>query len=325
MKVLLTGANGFVGSHILDCLLARDVATAVLLRPSADRRFIAAQLARVEVCTGTLDDERQLDRAMAGVTHVIHCAGSTKALRPEDFERVNRLGTRGIVAAINRQGGHLRRLVHISSLAAGGPALPDRPAREDDPPRPVSVYGRSKLAGEDEVRSGCRSEYVILRPPAVYGPRDMEFLRLFRAVRAHLHPRPRPQPLSFVFVRDLAEAAVACLQPPAAAGKTFYVAATEVNTAATMAGEIAAQMNRWTIPLPVPTPLLWLLGSLQDVLSSLTRRPNVLSRRKYPELRAPGWVCDPGRLQQDLGLVCPTTLRQGIAETLAWYRRQGWL
>ena len=325
MKVLLTGANGFVGSHILDSLRARGIATAALLRPTSNPRFIQSHLADLEVRTGSIDDPRSLAAAMQDVTHVLHCAGCTKALRRSEFDRINRLGTRHVVETFNGQGGRMQRLVYISSLAAGGPARPGAPARETDPPHPVSAYGRSKLAGEQEVQGACRAEHVILRPTAVYGPRDVEFLRLFKAVKRHILPRPDRQPLSFVFVKDLAEAAVTCLTHPAAAGKTFYVASPEVLTARALAGEIASQMETWTVPLPLPTAALWPLCCLQDALSWLTRRPSVLGRQKYGELRAPGWVCDPGRLRQELGLACATTLRHGIAETLAWYRLNGWV
>jgi hypothetical protein len=92
-----------------------------------------------------------------------------------------------------------------------------------------------------------------------------------------------------------------------------------------MAGEIAGQMKTWTLPLSLPTAALWPLCCLQETLSWLTRRPNVLSRQKYAELRAPGWVCDPTRLRQEAGFVGGTTLKNGIAKTLAWYRQEGWL
>lgn len=327
MKVLLTGANGFVGSHILDSLRARGIPTAVLLRPTADRRFIENHLPHVEVRTGSIGDQPSLGAALEDITHVIHCAGCTKALRAEGFHEVNHRGARNVVEAVNQRPGQIQRLVHISSLAAGRPALPDRPAREDDPPGPVSEYGRSKLAGELEVRNDCKSEYVVLRPPAVYGPRDGEFLRLFKAVQAHLRPRMGGgrQALSFVFVKDLAEAAVTCLAHPAAAGKIFYVASPEILTAVAMADEIAAQMKTWTMPLPLPMAALWPVCLFQEVISRLSRKPNVLSLQKFAELRAAGWVCDPGRLRQELDVVCSTTLRSGIAETLAWYRQQAWL
>jgi nucleoside-diphosphate-sugar epimerase len=326
LKILLTGASGFVGSHILDRLRQRGIATALLLRPSSSQRFIAPHLADVELRPGSITDPESLQRAMAGITHVIHCAGATRASRISGFYAVNQAGTRNVVNAINGQPGRIQRLVHISSLAAAGPAPPEQPVREQDPPRPVSEYGKSKLAGELEVRNHCRAEHVILRPPAVYGPRDTEFLRLFQAVKRHLLPKPGGgQALSLVFVRDLAEVVVTCLDHPAAAGQTYFVAAREVVTARSLAEEIAAQMNVWTLPLPLPTALLWLLCLARELLSRLTGQPGVLSLQKFAELRAPGWVCDPTRLERETGCACLTTLKTGVTETLSWYRQQHWL
>jgi len=327
MKVLLTGANGFVGSHILDSLRSHGIATAALLRPASDKGFIAAHLPHLDLRTGALGDPQSLGAAMRDITHVVHCAGCTKALRVSEFYEVNQAGTRHVVEAVNQQQGRVERLILISSLAAGGPATADQPARESDPPHPVSDYGRSKLAGEREVQSGCQSDYVILRPPAVFGPRDTAFLPLFRAVRAHFVPciGGGRMALSVVFVKDLAEAVAACLTPAAAIGKTFQVASPEIATSGRLADEIASQMKRWTLPLPLPTAALWPLCLLQEFASRLTGKPSVLSRQKWAELRAPGWACDPARLRQDLGFVCATSLKNGIGETLAWYRQAGWL
>ena len=177
------------------------------------------------------------------------------------------------------------------------------------------------------MREKCRAPFVILRPPAVYGPRDAEFLRLFKAVRSHLLPRlgGGRQALSFAFVKDLAEVVVACLDHPAVAGKMYYVANHEVATARALAEQIAALMKTWTVPLPLPTALLWPLCCWQEIISRVTGQPSMLSRQKYPELRATGWVCDPARLRAEAGLTCATKLQQGLAETQAWYREQGWL
>jgi dihydroflavonol-4-reductase len=326
LKILLTGASGFVGSHILDSLLKGGFPTTLLLRPASNKRFIAPHLPGVEVRLGSIGEPESLERAMADITHVIHCAGATKASRVSGFYEVNQAGTRNVISAVNGQRGQVRRVVHISSLAAAGPAGSDKPAREEDAPHPVSEYGKSKLAGELEVGNGCHAEYVILRPAAVYGPRDEEFLRLFKAVKSHLLPKPcGAQALSLVFVRDVAEAVVACLNHPAAAGKTYFVAAPEVVTAQKMAAEMAAQMRVWTLPLPLPRALLWSLCLVQEVGSRLTGKPSVLSLQKFAELRAPGWVCSPARLQRETGCSCATTLHEGIAETLLWYRQHDWL
>ena len=317
MKVLLTGASGFVGSHILDVLRARNLPAAILLRPTSSKRFIQPHLPCVEVRLGSITEPSSLPPALTGITHVIHCAGCTSAQPVSHFYEINQHGTRNLIEAVNAPQSSVQRVVHISSLAAAGPALPSCPAREQDPPRPVSEYGKSKLAGELEVRDHCRAQFVILRPPVVYGPRDAEFLRLFKAVKAHLRPLPSGrQALSMVFVKDLAQAVVACLDHPAAAGKTYFVATPEVASARTMAQEIAAQTNVWTLPLPLPAAFLWLACFAQEMASRLTGKANVLSLQKFAELRAPGWVCDPALLRREIGCECTTTLQKGIAETL---------
>lgn len=327
MKVLLTGANGFVGSHILDQLLAHQIAVAALLRPSSDRKFIAAQLARVEVRLGGIDQPASLDAALEGITHVIHCAGATKALNAAGFFAVNQLGTRNLVAAVNRRGAQIQRFLHISSLAAAGPATSDRPKREADAPAPVSDYGRSKLAAEREVTDRCQVDWGIIRPPAVYGPRDAEFLRLFKAVKSHVLPRfgGGRQQLTLVYVEDLAAAIVVALTHPNASREVFFAGSPEVVTAAELAHTIATEAGSWTLPLPLPNAVLWLACQWAELVARLTKRANVLNAQKWAELQAPGWVCDVTRLRGEVGYECRTDLRAGVAKTRDWYRAQGWL
>jgi dihydroflavonol-4-reductase len=327
MKVLLTGANGFVGSHILDQLLTRQISVAVLLRPSSDRKFIAEQLARVEVRLGGIDQPASLAAALDGITHVIHCAGATKALDAEGFFAVNQLGTRNLVEAVNQRGAQIQRFVHISSLAAAGPAISDRPKREADAPAPVSDYGRSKLAAEREVIEHCRADWTIIRPPAVYGPRDAEFLRLFKAVKSHVLPRfgGGHQQLTLVYVEDLAAAIVVALTHPNAGREIFFAGSPEVVTAAELAQCIATESGSWTIPLPLPNAVLWFACQWAELTSRLTKQANVLNAQKWAELKAPGWVCDVARLRGEVGYECRTNLRAGVVKTRDWYRAQGWL
>jgi nucleoside-diphosphate-sugar epimerase len=323
LKVLLTGASGFVGSHILDQLVARGFPTRVLLRPNSSRRFIRERLPNVETTQGEFADMVSLSNALAGATHVIHCAGAVKACRASDFFQANQVATRNLVQAFNKTP-HAERFILISSLAAAGPALPLAPAREGQPENPVSVYGKSKLAAETELSQACKAPYVIMRPPAVYGPRDSEFLRLFVALKRHIRPIPSHQPLSLVFVRDLARVALDLLSSPLK-GKLYYIANREVVTAREIAATIAQAMKQWTIPLPLPVYALWPICLAQHALSVATGKPNVLSLQKFNELSAPGWVCDPALLERDHGLRCPTNLRQGVSETLEWYQQNRWL
>jgi dihydroflavonol-4-reductase len=327
MKILLTGANGFVGSHVLDRLVAQKSPVVILLRPSSDRRFITRQISQVTVWTGSMDQPASLDNALAGVTHVIHCAGTTKAVQAADFFTGNQLGTRNLIAAVNRRGAQIERFVLISSLAAAGPATANQPKREQDQPAPVSDYGRSKLAAEREVSTNCKCDWTILRPPAVYGPRDAEFLRLFKAVKEHVRPSfgGGCQQLTLVFVEDLAAAIVTALTHPNASRKVFFVGSTEVVTAAELAHGIAAESGVWTIPLPLPNTALWIACQLAELKSRCTNKASVLNAQKWAELKAPGWVCDVARMHAELDIECRTSLHEGIRKSRDWYRAQGWL
>jgi nucleoside-diphosphate-sugar epimerase len=327
MKVLLTGANGFVGSHILDALLERDLRPVVLLRPTADRRWIQEKLDRIQIHTGNLTEPAALEPALAGVSHVVHCAGCTKSLNPVDFFSFNQGATRQLIDAIHRHAPRLDRLIYISSLAAARPATAAAPATEEMASAPVTIYGRSKLAGETEIRERCRVPFGILRPAAVYGPRDGDFLELFKAVRGRVVPmvgRGR-QELSLVYVGDLAELVMVALEHPRGVDGVYHVAAPQPVTSRELAAEIARQMDVHTIFPPLPKALLWSICVAQDLLSKFAGRPHILSRQKFAELVAPGWVTGTGRVRDELGFVCRTTLREGIGRTLDWYRSQGWL
>ncbi|HMP83745.1 MAG TPA: sugar nucleotide-binding protein, partial [Verrucomicrobiota bacterium] len=185
-------------------------------------------------------------------------------------------------------------------------------------------YGRSKLGGEQEVRERCQSPFTILRPPAVFGPRDTEFLSTFRAVKRHLSPGfiGGVDTMSIVFVKDLAEAVATCLTHHAAVGRTYFVASPDVVTVCGLGDEIAKQLNVWTLPLWLPVGLLWPVCAINEVLCRLVNKPSMLNRQKYRELSAPGWVCDTTRLKAEVGFVAPTPLPVAIQQTIGWYREK---
>jgi 2-alkyl-3-oxoalkanoate reductase len=327
VKVLLTGANGFVGSHILDALVDRAIPTAILLRPTAGLHHIQSRLRHAEIHWGSVTDPVTLPAALQNVTHVIHCAGLTKAVRPAQFLEVNQVGTRFLVDAINTHQPAIQRLVLISSLAASHPATSARPAHEDDPSLPVTEYGRSKHAGEIEVRSHCRVPHLVLRPAAVYGPRDADFLHLFRAVHSRIAPQfgGGRQELSLVFAPDLAQAMVTALDTTVAAGRIVNVAAPGFLTARQLTDAIARQLGVRPFTPTLPAASLLPVCAAFSGWSRLTGRPHILSLEKYAELTAPGWVCRVDRLEAELGFTCPTSIEDGIARSIEWYRAHGWL
>jgi nucleoside-diphosphate-sugar epimerase len=327
MKVFLTGASGFIGSHLLDLLRASRYEVSILLRPTSSTRFILRHLEEVTVHYGSLEDTSGLRTAMTGAEAVIHCAGKTKALRSAEYYQANQRGTRNLVEAANACRDSLRHLVHISSLAVSGPGVVGAPAEEKESPRPVSVYGHSKLLGETAIRRFCRVPWTVLRPAAVYGPRDMDFLPVFQQVKRRLMPLlcGAGRPLNLVYGLDVANAVICCLMKEQAVGKTYHVAAEPPCSDEELMQEIAGQLGLRPLRLPIPRTILYSACLIQETLSRVTGRPNILSRQKLAELLAPGWVCSTEAIRKDLGYTAHTLIKEGVARTLEWYRGEGWI
>lgn len=327
MKVFLTGASGFVGSHVLDSLRAGHHEVSILLQRTSKTSFISRHVPGVTVHYGSLDDSSALRKAMSGMEAVIHCAGKTKALQPHEFYQVNHTGTKNIAKAVNASSESLRRFIYISSQAVSGPGVLSRPARETDDPHPVSIYGRSKLLGESEIRRNCRVPWTILRPAVVYGPRDTDFLAVFQKVRQRVMPllSGAKRPLNMVYGPDVAAAVLWCLRDDRGVGGIYHVAAEPPCTDEEFMQEIAAAMQSRSVRLPIPRSGLYLACVIKEILSRATGRPNILSRQKLAELLAPGWVCNTDRIRDELGFTASTSLREGVMQTLEWYRREGWV
>ncbi len=326
MKVLLTGGNGFVGSHVLDELLRRGHQVALLLRQTSDTRFIADALERVRVVEGDLQAPDSLAAAVRDAEAVVHCAGTTKALRRRDYFRVNARGTESLVNACNAHARSLRRFVLVSSQAVSGPGTSTEPAREDAAPRPVTVYGRSKMMAEEFVRKGCRAPFTILRPAAVYGPRDADFLVAFKAVADGLAPliKGGRQRLCSVHVADVADAVMRALADGAGPGP-YHLAHPMPLTQREMLEDMSAALGRKPLYVPVPALLLYPALAVRGLLSRIMGRPSVMNLQKVRDYVAPGWVCSTARAAQELGFAARIAFPEGARQTAAWYVEHGWL
>jgi len=327
VNVLLTGANGFVGSHVLEELLRVGHGVSLLLRRTSDTRFIQACLAQARTVYGSLSDVESLGEAVRGADAVIHCAGKTKAVRRSEYYDVNLGGTRNLVTACNTQAGTVRHFVLISSLAARGVGTVQNPATEGGRMRPVTAYGRSKMLAERHVRRACRTSFTVLRPCAVYGPRDRDFYLLFRTVQSGLAPLIDGglQPLSLIYVRDLAKAVVRTVGCLEAFGRTYHLAHPAPTTQKALTLAVAQAMGVRAAQVFLPHQVLYPVCMAQDLTARVTGTPSILNLEKIPEYAAPGWVCSTERAAEDLGFVAGTGLDEGVRETLDWYRRQGWL
>lgn len=322
MRSLLTGATGFVGRHLVTALLRRGNSITALVRSPPKAQEIAD--AGVRLIQGDLDDQRAMAQACEGQDVVYHVAGLVAARNEAEFLQVNRDGTRALVEAASRAAA--KRFVLVSSAAAGGPSQPGVPLKGDEPPHPVTIYGRSKLAGEEVVRAGG-VPWTIVRPPAVYGPGDRELLRIFKLARLGIAPvfGSGKQELSLVYGPDLGEALAAAGHAPGAVGKIYYACHPEIVTSGVMVQTIGRAMGKSVRLLPLPTFLAHGLLTLTGTAARLAGKTTLLTRDKAHEFLAPAWTADSSRLTADTGWVARENLESGVRATLEWYRSKGWL
>jgi nucleoside-diphosphate-sugar epimerase len=320
MLALITGGQGFIGSHLCERLLAAGHRVRVLARPGSSLANLEGL--PVETVRGDLT-EGDLAPALAGAQWVFHLAGALKGFREADLMRVNRDGTRRLLAACRDRAPEARFLL-VSSLAAAGPSG-TLPRTEADPPRPLTWYGRSKLAAEREVlASGLAS--VILRPPVVFGPRDRDVLSYFQMARNGVLPVPGAggRRYSLVYAPDLADGLLRAAETPCPSGAVFHLTGPD-RTWAEFGLGIAAALGRPARVVRLPEGALRLCGHGADLWARLRGRPGIFSSQKVIEMLAPGWVASPDLASQVLGWVAPTAVDQALAATVAWYRNHGWL
>jgi nucleoside-diphosphate-sugar epimerase len=322
MRALVTGATGFVGSHLTEVLRRRgDVVTALARSPSK-----AAMLAPlgVKVVPGDLHDAPALERAVEGQEVVFHVAGVVAARTESEFTRSNRDGTANLVAAAQRVGHP--KFILVSSMAAGGPAGKGAPRDGTEPSQPVTAYGRSKLAAEGVVTASSLP-WCILRPPMVYGPRDREVLKVFRLARLGLAPvfGDGSQELSAVHGADLAEALVAAATAASSACRVYYPCHPEIFTSADFVRAVARAMGRRVSLFRIPGPVARGLLRITETSANLARQATILTTDKANEFFQPAWTGDPAPLARDTGWRAVHDLESGLADTWRWYRSAGWL
>lgn len=322
---LVTGASGFVGSHIVDELLRQGARVRCLLRPTSSRRWLEGK--EVGFAGGDVCHPEGLDAAVAGADWIIHAAGLTHAPNAAEFHRANVLGTELILAAALRASPAPRRFVYISSQAAAGPSRNGAPVTEAMEPRPVSTYGNTKLAGETLVmRAADRLPVVSIRPPAVYGPREKALLRYFRAVKCHIRPHlGGPKRFSLVYAEDLARAVWAALAQEPAVGKIYFVAGPELTSYEEVGSAITRAMGTWAVRVKVPGFLLQAGALAGELVGAVTRTEPFLSREKIHEITAGDWIISSQKIRAELGWAPAVSLDQGARDTALWYRNAGWV
>jgi dihydroflavonol-4-reductase len=324
MRVLVTGGTGFIGIHLVAALVARGWQVRCLVRETSNRRPLAAY--GVEYVVGSLSDRAALQHAVQDVHYLFHLAGVTKARVTSDYDSVNHGGTQALLEACIKSSTTLQAFVYISSIAAAGPSTTGQAVTENDEPQPVGPYGQSKLYAEKAVlATRDRLPVIILRPSAIYGPYDTDFLPLFRAVKRGWLPTIGRETLhvDMCFVGDLVRGILAAAECPDALGGTFFLGGA-CHTWGEIGCEIARQLGR-RLPreLRLPRGLVFTAATLADAWAQMVGHPSVFNRQNLIERLQPFWVFDSSKACQVFGYQPQRSLPQGIACTLQWYQERG--
>lgn len=328
MRVLITGASGFLGSHVAEQLAREGHRVVALVRRSSNTSFLM-KLEGVELAHGAVEDAESVRRAMEGVDAVVHSAGLVKARDEAEFFKINADGTRNLLEAAKAVAPGLRRFVFVSSLAAVGPSQDGRPVPGSARPEPVTGYGRSKLAAERLVLAEKDAlPVVVLRPPMIYGPRDNESFAFFQSVSRRFLPMlgDGKNTMSVIYASDAASACVCAIDADVPSGRAYFIDDGEVYMWREMLTDIERALgSRAIVRTGVPFFLVRGAALASEGLGRMTGKPVMLTRDKLNELSAPHWVCDSSEARRELGWEPKVRWAEGTRRSVAWYRENRWL
>lgn len=335
MRVLITGASGFIGGHLARVLAERGDDVTCLVRKTSRTEHLESL--PVTMAFGDITDAESLREPLRDKQVVYHVAGCVHALNKRQFFEINERGTGNVAGACARQSDP-PVLVVVSSLAAAGPAPDTRPLREDHTPAPVSYYGRSKLASERAAaKYADRVPITIVRPACVFGEGDRDCLEMFRPIdRFHVHFSPRRMRVSMIHVADLIDLLILAANrgrrievprsaAPASPQGCYFAACDEYPTYAELGRMMARALGRRVLILPIGRPAFWTGAVFNELVGKITGRPLAFNIDKAREVTARRWLCSPQTAIDELGFSLGASLAERLDQTVRWYRAEGWL
>ncbi len=307
-------------------MLEKGIGVRALVRSLQDRQTWISHLP-IDFIDGDLLHPATFESAVREVDLIIHIAGVTKAKHRRSYYEGNVLATKNLFEAA-RKSNRLGKLCYISSLTAAGPSPDGTPLDEEFPAHPITAYGKSKLEAELVCQSyGTSVPYVILRPPTVYGPRDKDFLQLFKAARFGIQPNigSSRKTLSVIFGPDLAEAIVTATLSNTTTGQTYFVSDPSIYEQVHLFEQLASLVDSKPLRIDLPPFLLYAAAVFAQSFSYFTPQPATLNIEKARDLLQQHWVCTPKKLERDTSYSAKTSAEEGLAITYQWYKEKGWL
>lgn len=331
MKILITGASGFIGSFIVEEAIRRGLETWAAVRRSSSKAYL--QDARIHFVELNLSSKEQLVEQLRDkhFDYVVHAAGVTKCLHKQDFARINTEGTKNLVDALIEVGMLLKRFVFVSSLSIFGAIKEQQPyeeIRETDTPQPNTAYGMSKLAAEQYLeQQASRVPYIIVRPTGVYGPREKDYFIMAKSIQQHSDFAVgfKRQDITFVYVKDVVQAIFLALDK-GQNGRKYFLSDGQVYQSETFSNLIHEALGRpWWIRIKAPIWVLRVVTFFGEYIGRMTGKVTALNNDKYHILRQRNWRCDIQPAIDELGYQPEYDLARGVKETIKWYQDNKWL
>ena len=331
MKILITGASGFIGSFIVEEALKQGFETWAAVRKSSSKEYLQDE--RIHFIELNLSSKAQLIEQLRPhqFDYVVHAAGVTKCLNKADFRRINTEGTKNLVDALLDLQMPLKRFVFLSSLSVFGAIkeqLPYDEIREDDIPKPNTEYGRSKLEAERYIDSiGSRLPYIILRPTGVYGPREKDYFMMAKSIKQHIDFAVgyQRQDITFVYVTDVVQAVFLALEK-GETGRKYFLSDGQVYQSTTFSDLIHEELGRpWWLRITAPVWVLRVVTFFGEYIGHMTGKVTALNNDKYNILRQRNWRCDIEPARHELGFEPKVQLKEGVKTTIQWYKDHKWL
>ncbi len=331
--VLITGASGFIGSFLVEEGLKRNWQVYAGIRSTSSKKYLQdPRIHFLEFDFSSVGNiMNTLNRCKSeGIRfhYIVHNAGITKSSHKEDYYRVNFLNTRNFIEALRQAGMMPEKFLFISSLAAYGPGDPVtmEPVKLSDEPKPIELYGMSKLEAEKYIRSQEELPWLILRPTGVYGPREKDYFVFFKTINSRLETYigSDPQYLTFIYVRDLCRAVFDALMSDLT-HKAYFISDGNTYDSVTFAAITKKLLQKKTVTIRVPVGIVkWLAFGLEKTYSAWGAVPT-LNTDKFNVLKSTNWKCEAGPFLEDLKFTPEYDLEKGVKETLEWYKSEGWL
>ena len=331
MKILVTGASGFIGSFIVEEALRREMEVWAAVRQSSSKKYLTDK--RINFIELNLSSQKELEKQLAGheFDYVVHAAGATKCLHTDDFFKVNTDGTRHLVQALLALKMPIRRFVYLSSLSVFGAIKEQQPYQEiseHDHPRPNTAYGKSKLMAEQYLDSiGNDFPYIILRPTGVYGPREKDYFLMAKSIKGHTDFSVgfKRQDITFVYVTDVVQAVFLALDH-GRDGRKYFLSDGNVYQSSDFSNLIHDCLGRpWWIRIKAPVWVLRLVTFFGEHIGRITGKISALNNDKYNILKQRNWRCNIEPTVDELGFHPQVDLTEGTRRTIAWYRENNWL